>query len=212
MSVFNGQAFLAGALDSVLGQALTDLELIVVDDDSTDEGPAILARRTAQDPRLRLLTNPANLELTRSLNRGLACAHGRYLARQDVDDFSEPRHLKRQAAFLEEHPAVVLLGSDICVVDGQGHPTGEIGFRPRGDAGIRRYMLLNNAFFHSTVMLRRQALTDHGLTYDEGLAFAQDYDLWSRLLRHGQGANLPEPLVRFRRHGDQLSATAWQAQ
>ncbi len=212
MSVYNGQAFLAEALDSVLGQSLEDLEFIVVDDGSTDLSPAILADHAARDRRLRLMTNPANLGLTRSLNRGLSLAQGRYLARQDVDDASEPQRLESQVAFLEANPRVVLLGSDIRVVDGSGRPTGEIGFRPRGDLGLRRYMFLNNAFFHSTVMLRRQTLTDHALAYDENLAYAQDYDLWSRLLEHGQGANLPQPLVRFRRHGGQLSATAWQAQ
>ncbi|MFH1035927.1 MAG: glycosyltransferase [Pseudomonadota bacterium] len=212
MSVYNGQSYLAEALDSVLGQGLVDLEFIVVDDGSSDDTPAMLAAHARRDPRLKPLTNPANLGLTRSLNRGLGLARGRYLARQDVDDACLPGRLERQVAFMEAHPGVVLLGSDIRVVDQAGRPTGEIGFRPRQDAGIRRYLLLNNAFFHSTVMLRRQSLEGHGLAYDENLAYAQDYDLWSRLLEHGQGANLPEPLVRFRRHGGQLSATAWQAQ
>lgn len=212
MSVYNGQAYLPGALDSVLGQSLADLELIVIDDGSGDATWELLEARASQDSRIRAVRNPGNLGLTRSLNRGLALAQGRYLARQDVDDLSEPARLERQLAFLEAHPPVVLLGSDIRVVDQAGQPSGEIGHRPRGDAGIRRYMLLNNAFFHSTVMLRPAVLAAHGLGYDQGLAYAQDYDLWSRLLEHGQGANLPEPLVRFRRHGGQLSATAWQAQ
>lgn len=212
ISVYNGQDYLPQALDSLLGQTLTDLEIVAVDDGSTDGTWPLLQQYARRDGRLRPQQNPANLGLTRSLNRGLKEARGRYLARQDVDDLSEPQRLEAQAAFLEENPQVVLVGSDILVVDGQGRPTGEIGFRPRGDSGIRRYMLLNNAFFHSTVLLRRQALVDHGLAYDETLAYAQDFDLWSRLLEHGQGANLPLALVRFRRHGGQLSEKAWQAQ
>jgi glycosyltransferase involved in cell wall biosynthesis len=212
MSVYNGQAYLAEALDSVLGQSLGQLECILVDDGSTDFSADILAQYASRDRRLVLVKNPVNLGLTRSLNRGLALARGRYIARQDVDDASEPARLEVQAAFLEANPRVALLGSDIRVVDQAGRATGEIGFRPRDDAGIRRYLLLNNAFFHSSVMLRRQTLVDHGLAYDESLAYAQDYDLWSRLLAHGQGANLPLPLVRFRRHGGQLSETSWQAQ
>lgn len=212
LSVYNGQDYLSQALDSLLGQSLKGLELLVVDDGSTDGTWPLLQDYARRDQRLSLLRNPANLGLTPSLNRGLRECRGRYLARQDVDDLSEPNRLEAQAAFLERNPGVVLVGSDIRVVDQDGRPTGEIGFRPRSDAGIHRYMLLNNAFFHSTVMLRRQALGDHGLAYDEHLAFAQDFDLWSRLLEHGQGANLPQPLVRFRRHGGQLSETAWQAQ
>ncbi|MBI5522006.1 MAG: glycosyltransferase [Desulfarculus sp.] len=212
LSVYNGQDYLAQALDSLLGQTLTDLEILAVDDGSTDHTWPLLQDYARRDQRLRLMQNPANLGLTRSLNRGLGEARGRYLARQDVDDLSEPQRLEAQVAFLEQNPKVVILGSDIRVVDQAGRPTGEIGFRPRSDAGIRRYMLLNNAFFHSTVTLRRQALVDHGLAYDETLAYAQDFDLWSRLLEHGQGANLPQPWLRFRRHGGQLSETAWQAQ
>lgn len=212
MSVYNGQGFLPQALDSLLGQTLADLEVLAVDDGSTDGTWRLLREQADRDRRLRLMRNPANLGLTRSLNRGLGQARGRYLARQDVDDLSEPQRLAEQVAVMEQDPGLVILGSDILVVDGQGRPSGEIGFRPRSDPGIRRYMLLNNAFFHSTVMLRRQALVDHGLAYDEDLAYAQDFDLWSRLLEHGRGANLPRPLVRFRRHGGQLSERAWQAQ
>ena len=212
MSVYNGEPFVGQAVESVLGQGLDDLEFIVVDDGSSDGTWPLLEDYARRDRRLALIKNPANLGLTRSLNLALNQARGRYIARQDVDDASEPGRLKRQTAYLEQNPGVVILGSDIRVVDHQSRATGEIGHRPRSDAGIRRYLLLNNAFFHSTVMLRRQALQDHGLAYDETLAYAQDFDLWSRLLEHGQGANLPEPLVRFRRHGGQLSEKSWQAQ
>ena len=184
----------------------------MVDDGSRDGTWPLLQQYAQQDRRLVLVQNPVNLGLTRSLNRGLQKAQGRFLARQDVDDLSEPERLATQVAYMEAHPSVVILGSDIRVVDSQGHPTGEIGFRPRTDAGIRRYLLLNNAFFHSTVLVRRQTLGEHGLTYDQSLPYAQDFDLWSRLLQFGQGANLPLALVRFRRHGGQLSETSWPAQ
>ncbi len=212
MSIHNGQAFLDQAARSILDQDLAELELIAVDDGSTDRTWRMLEALADRDRRVAPLRNPANLGLTASLNRGLALARGQYLARQDVDDLSLPGRLSRQAAFLDSHPGVVLLGADIEVVDERGRPSGEIGRRPRSDAAIRRYQLVNNAFFHSTVMLRRAALADHGLAYDESLAYAQDFDLWSRLLEHGQGANLAAPLVRFRRHAGQLSEVAWAAQ
>lgn len=206
MSVHNGRAFLPAALDCILGQTLTDLEFIVIDDGSTDDTWELIQARAAGDPRLRPVRNPANLGLTRSLNRGLALARGRYLARQDVDDESRPERLAQQAAFLEAHPAVVLLGTWAERMDGAGRAIPGLGREPATDRAIRRKMLLANAFFHTSVMLRRQVLTDHGLAYDPGLPFAQDYDLWSRLLAHGQGANLPQPLVCFRTHPGQISA------
>ena len=206
MSVHNGRAFLPAALDCILGQTLTDLEFIVIDDGSSDDSWELIQARAARDSRLRPLRNPANLGLTRSLNRGLELARGRYLARQDVDDESLPARLAEQAAFLEAHPEVVLLGTWAARMDGAGRAIAGLGREPVTDRAIRRKMLLANAFFHTSVMLRRQVLTNHGLAYDPGLPFAQDYDLWSRLLAHGQGANLPQPLVRFRTHPGQISA------
>ncbi|MCA1905285.1 MAG: glycosyltransferase [Desulfarculus sp.] len=206
MSVHNGRDFLPAALDCILGQTLTDLEFIVIDDGSRDDTWELIQARAATDSRLRPARNPANLGLTRSLNRGLELARGRYLARQDVDDQSLPQRLAQQAAFLEAHPGVVLLGTWAERVDGAGRTIPGLGREPATDRAIRRKMLLANAFFHTSVMLRREILTNHGLAYDPELPFAQDYDLWSRLLLHGQGANLTQPLVRFRTHPGQISS------
>lgn len=206
MSVHNGRAFLPAALDAILHQTLTDLEFIVIDDGSSDDTWELIRARAAADARLRPVRNPGNLGLTRSLNRGLELARGRYLARQDVDDESLRNRLAEQVAFLEAHPEVVLLGTWAARMDGAGRAIAGLGREPATDRAIRRKMLLANAFFHTSVLLRREALVQHGLAYDPGLPCAQDYDLWSRLLAHGQGANLPQPLVRFRTHPGQISA------
>ncbi|MFZ5585807.1 MAG: glycosyltransferase family 2 protein [Thermodesulfobacteriota bacterium] len=205
MSVYNGQAWLESGLECILHQSLTDLEFIVIDDGSNDATWELLTRRAASDPRLKPVRNEANLGLTRSLNRGLALAQGRYLARQDVDDVSLPDRLRSQAEFLEAQPEVVLLGSWATRIDAAGRVLPGLGWQPAADRIIRHKMLISNAFFHASVMLRRQALIEHGLAYDPGLPFAQDYDLWSRLLPLGQAANLPRPLIQFRTHPGQIS-------
>jgi glycosyltransferase involved in cell wall biosynthesis len=108
LSVFDGEAHLQAAIDSVLAQTFTDFELIIVDDGSGDRSVPILATAAAADPRIVVLTNPVNRGLTPSLNRGLAAARGALIARQDADDLSAPERLSRQVAFFEAHPRVGL--------------------------------------------------------------------------------------------------------
>jgi glycosyltransferase involved in cell wall biosynthesis len=212
MAVHDGGPLLARAVESVLAQSLAELELIVVDDGSTDGSDQVLARYAREDPRLVVLTNPRRLGLAASLNRALERARGRYLARMDADDFSLPHRLAEQAAFLDANPRVVIVGSAVLPVDTEGRVLGRARVQPASDAAIRNKMLLHNAFHHPSVMLRRELLVRAGLAFDPGLAYAQDYELWSRLLAHGRGANLPQTLVRMTIHPGQGSQAAWEAQ
>ena len=212
MSVLNGRAYLEQALDCILGQTFADLEFIVVDDGSTDDTWERLSARAERDRRLRLIRNPANLGLTRSLNLGLAQAQGELIARQDVDDLSLPERLASQVAFLKTRPEVALLGTAAHRIDREGRALPGVGRHPCGDRAIRLKMLMQNAFFHASAMARRAILREHGLAYDPAMTYAQDYDLWSRVMEHGLAANLYEPLIKFRVHGGQLSTTAGEAQ
>jgi hypothetical protein len=212
LSVFNGQGYLPQALDCILGQTLTDLEFLVIDDGSADASWDILSARAERDQRLALIKNEANIGLTRSLNLGLERAQGELIARQDVDDLSLPTRLEKQAAFMDAHPEVALLGTAALRIDGAGDPLPTIGRHPCGDQAIRLKMLMQNAFFHASAMVRRAVLVDHGLAYDPAMTYSQDYDLWSRVMQHGQAANLHEPLIKFRVHVGQLSTTAGAAQ
>ncbi len=204
MSVRNGERHLAEAVESILGQSFGDLELIVVDDGSSDGTPSLLARYG--DPRLRRLRNEKPLGLTRSLGRALGAARGAFVARQDADDRSLPERLRRQVEFLDAHPGVGLLGTAYHVIDGAGARR-EVQRHPPDDCRIRWQMLFHNAFCHTSVMLRRKMLGEHRLGYDETLPFSQDYDLWARVLEVSAGANLEAPLVELRLHGASVSAT-----
>ncbi len=212
MAVHNGRPFLAQALESILAQDLPDLEFIVVDDGSSDGSGRIIQHYAGRDRRVIPLRNPGRRGLPASLNRALARARGRFLARQDADDISLAGRLRAQRDFLLDHPEVVLLGTAVIPVDRAGRVLGPVRAQPAGDLAIRWKMLLSNAFFHPTVMLRRRALERAGGGYDPSLSYAQDYELWSRLLRVGRGANLARPLVRLRLHAGQGSRTAWETQ
>ena len=209
MPVFNGAPFVATAVDSVLHQTFGDLELIVVDDGSTDETPAILDR--FEDARLVRLRNRENRGLSRSLDRGLERATGEYLARMDADDIAGPDRLAKQVAFLDSHPDVGILGSACTKIDEEGNEIGTSD-APLTDVEIRWRSLTGNPFHHPSVVVRSAVLDRHGLRYDESFLTSQDYELWTRVLAATKGANLPEALVSHRIHDKATSVRAREQQ
>jgi len=190
MPVHDGAPWVRDAVASILAQTLEDLELIVVDDGSTDATPGILAE--VRDSRLRVERRPPS-GLTRTLNVALGLARSALLARLDADDLALPERLERQRAFLAAHAEVGLLGTGAREVDEAGRTVREIR-PPADDRAIRRALIRRNPFVHSSVMMRRNVLERVG-GYDEALPVAQDYDLWMRMSQHTRLANLPEPLV-----------------
>lgn len=204
MSVFNGRPFLGEAVQSILQQSFIDFELILIDDGSDDGSSEDLAAFAQGDGRVRLVNNPENLGLTRSLNKGVGLASGELIARQDADDISLPHRLRRQVEAMDAEPGLAFLGSGIIEMDAEGRQ-GVVSLQPSHEAVIKRKMLFENAFFHPTVMWRRQAFKEAGLYYDESLRYAQDYKLFSRALWQCGGGNLSEPLLKFRAHGGQIS-------
>jgi len=190
VSVHNEEAFVGEAIRSVLAQTLADLELLVVDDGSTDGTPAILA--AVQDPRLTIVRH-ARRGLTPSLNRALGLARAPLAARLDADDVALPERLARQRAFLDAHPEVGVLGTAAREVDAAGREVGRMD-PPTEDRAIRRALIRGNPFVHSSVMVRTALLRAAG-GYDERVPVAQDYELWMRLGRVTRLANLPDVLV-----------------
>jgi GT2 family glycosyltransferase len=195
MAVYNGEKYLRRAVESILHQTFTDFEFIIVDDGSTDTTPVILD--AYHDPRIVRLRNEKNIGQTRSLNRGLALAGGRYVARMDADDVAYPDRLASQVAFLDTHPEIVLLGSSYDVVDSVGSLI-ERRVAKVGNEALQCTLVRRNCFGHGTTMMRRDALVRVG-GYYERLWSVQDYDLWLRLAEQGDIANLEAPLYAWRK-------------
>jgi glycosyltransferase involved in cell wall biosynthesis len=200
--VRDGEQFLAEALDSVLAQTLSDLEVVVVDDGSTDGTPAILAEVARRDPRLRVLRQEPG-GLTVALNAGCSLATAPLIARMDGDDVMLPDRLARQAAYLVEHPEVAVLGGGIVLVDEAGT---EID-REAGRSDLR--LLERNELTHATVVVRADAFrTLGGYRFDQ----AEDYDLWLRFEERYGVTALPDPVIRYRLHPGQFSVTKLERQ
>ena len=201
MSVHDGAPWVREAVQSLLAQTLSDLEVVVIDDGSADATPEILA--AVHDPRL-VIERRKHAGLTRSLNRALQLARAPLVARLDADDVAVPERLARQRAFLDTHLDVGLLGTGAREVDVTGRELAVVQ-PPGDDAMIRRALIRANPFVHSSVMMRR-AIVDLAGGYDESLPVAQDYDLWMRMSRLTRLANLPEPLVIRRLAPGRVSA------
>jgi glycosyltransferase involved in cell wall biosynthesis len=193
MPVFNGEAHLAGAIDSILGQTFRDFELLVIDDGSTDRSAAIAAG--FGDSRVRVERNTSNLGLVRTLNRGLDMARGEYVARMDADDLSLPERLRGQVAFLDAHPDFGLCGT---WVETFGEREGAVWSYPTDAEVIRCSLLFRSVLAHPTVMLRRRMFEAAGLRYDEHYPHAEDFQLWQRASARFPLANIGEVLVRYR--------------
>jgi len=212
MSVRNGLPHIEDAISSVLGQTQISLELIVVDDGSDDGTSTLLGNLASSDERLRVLHNEISLGLTRSLNRALSVATGRYVARIDHDDLWLERKLAQQVAYLDLHPEVGLLGTAYREADIRGRWKRD-PLLPlcRTDTEIRDALYRFNPFFHSSILIRRELLVALG-GYHEGYRYAQDYELWTRVLSRTQAATLPDVLCLRRVGDDNISYRRERAQ
>lgn len=197
MAVRNGERFVRSALDSVLRQSFDDLELIVVDDASTDGTRQIV--ESSADSRLRMVCNRERRGQTASLNIGLAMARGEFVARMDQDDVCHPARLMVQVDYLERHPDVALLGTGARVIDSSG----QVFSVERTAAlhwAIRWHLLCGNQFMHPTVMWRRDKVARLVGGYDEAFGYASDYEFFARVAHQCLTHNLSQSLLDYRRH------------
>ncbi len=200
MPVYNGEAYLREAVASILGQSFTDFELLVINDGSCDRSVDVLT--SFDDHRIRLVHNTQNLGLIASLNRGFELSQGEYIARMDCDDISLPERLEKQVAFLDAHPNAGVCGTWFRKF-GQGvHKV--VRWESAPDS-VRSAMLFSCSLAHPTIMLRRCVFDSYGLRYDPEYLHAEDYDLWVRALKYMDMANLPEVLLDYRVHPDQVT-------
>lgn len=199
LPVFNGARFLDEAVRSILRQEQVDLELIVIDDASTDATPQLIDRWRREDSRVVALTLPVNVGASAALNAGLDHARGIYIARQDSDDISEPGRLAAQSAYLDREHDVVLVGAKYVRIDARGR-----GISSASDAespAVLSYLLnFENALgVPGQGMFRADVARQIG-GFSREFRYAQGYELWARLARHGRVAVFPEVLLRYREH------------
>jgi len=206
MSVYNGERFLAGAIESVLDQTFADFEFLILDDGSHDATRAVALHYAARDPRIRVIARE-NRGLVASLNELVAAARAPLIARMDADDVCLPERFARQFAYMTAYPATGVLGcwtEDIdendaaYPLDVVDHPVDHRGFLFAIEAGLP-------LLCHPAVMFRRD-LVRAVRGYHRAFRHSEDLDLWLRLASVTQVANLPERLLRYRHYNQQVSS------
>jgi len=202
MSVFNGEKYLRQSIESILNQTYKNFEFIVVNDGSFDKTGEILKEYKAKDSRIKIITNEANIGLTKSLNKALALAQGEYIARQDADDVSLSQRLEKQIGFLEKNPEIKILGTFALLINHNGKVLGK-GIKPVSHLNIQKSLIRANPFIHSSVIIERETLNRFG-GYNERFKTNQDYELWFRILKYNKGKNLPLFLIKKRYWSDTI--------
>lgn len=202
MAVYNAGDDLRRSVPSILGQSLADFEFIIINDGSKDGCTAeILAEYAAADARVRVVTQE-NTGLTVALNRGVALARGKYIARQDADDVSYSGRFARQVEMLEADVDLLLVGSNADDVLPDGHKA-QWGWH--APDVLQRVVYMKTPFPHSTVMMRADACRRLG-GYDESFKTAQDMELWMRFARAGKIGMAQEPLIERAITNNSISA------
>jgi glycosyltransferase involved in cell wall biosynthesis len=154
MSIYNGEKYLRGALESILNQTLRDFEFIIINDGSEDGTRAILD--SCHDTRIRVI-HQENIGLTESLNKGLEIARGIYIARMDADDISHINRLEKEAAFLDANKDVGLVGTFGIRIDENGKEGHLLSF-PTTDEKLRKSLERDCPFLHGSVMYRKECI------------------------------------------------------
>jgi len=210
MSVYNGEDYLAEAIESVCGQTFENWELIIINDCSKDSTPAILEQFANRDSRIKVHTNEENLRLPRSLNKALSLARGKYVARMDADDICINTRLQTQYDFMESHPGVSLSSCRFLTLKNGGLSSGGCGLR-NDDQSIKALLLVTNPILHPGIIARSEDIKK--LKYDTTLTCTEDLELWTRMVMSGMKLEiLPEYLMVYRLHDKQITETTRERQ
>ena len=207
MSVYNGEPYLAEAIDSVLAQSFADFEFLILDDGSTDGSCETIQRYADRDPRVRPIIRE-NRGLIASLNQLLAEARAPLIARMDADDICRPQRFERQIAFLAQHPDHGVVGSWSEDIDARSRSIQGEAFGADQPTTYDAFLAAIDAYApllcHPAVMYRTEVVRAVG-GYHAAFRHCEDLDLWLRLATRTRICSIPERLLRYRRSDGQIS-------
>lgn len=203
MTVYNGGHYIASTIESVLNQSYRDFEFLIVDDCSTDDSMKVVS--FYKDERIVVHHNEKNLGQTKSLNKGLKAARGKYVARIDADDMAFPFWLEKLVFFIEGNPGYVVVSTNAVIIDGANRIKKILASASYPDVILKS--LTASPINHIGCMMRRDVILENG-GYDESFHIAADYELWSKLIRKGYKlTSLNTPLVAWRVHEQSMSVS-----
>lgn len=207
MPVYNAGKFLGPAIDSIVAQTYKRIELIIVDDASTDDSWKTVQAYKKRYPKLIRayhIAKQTNSAGNGATNFGLTKARGEFVARMDSDDISYPTRIEKQVTYMLANPGTILVGAQATVIDKNGRTIGVKNMPTTHEAIYKQFGVLH-PIIHPSVMIRRSLLPNPDRIYAMKWDVNDDYYTFFKLLGHGQFANLPEYLLKYRIHGNNLS-------
>jgi len=199
MPVYNAGDFLRSAIESILNQTYKNLELIIVNDASTDNTSKIVSDYKKKDKRIISIKNEERLGVSRSASEGILKSKGNYIARMDADDISLPDRLEKQVSFLQKNPKVVAIGGQCELIDSYGARIGEKIF-PTSFAKIKTMIFRNVPLQQPALMVNRKLLPSDFVWYDENYSSAEELELLFKLFKFGTVRNLDSYVLKYRIH------------
>lgn len=205
MPVHNGEKYLSTSIKSILSQSFKNYEFIVIDDGSIDNSLKIIESYKQKDKRIIVIRNTSNIGTTKSLNKGLLIAQGKYIVRMDSDDWSYPERLKKQYEFMEKHLDVGVSGGTIEVCDKNLNKL-NVREYPLTDKAIRKIIFSYSPFAHSATIWKAELMKMVG-GYNSNIPLSQDCELYFKIGQYAKFANLNTKLIKLRMHKNSSSAS-----
>ncbi len=195
LTVYNGEAFLAETIKSILDQTYKDFKFLILDNASTDSSREVV--KSFDDPRIQLIALPENIGQVAALNKGMDAIDTPLTARIDADDVCLPRRFQRQVEYMDSHPETGVCGTYAVAFEGNKESRWQW---PCDSEEIKVQLLFECCIGHPTVVMRTDMFNKYELRYDDTLGHSEDWDLWQRASKHFKTANIPEYLLRYRLH------------
>ncbi len=210
ITAYNEERYIAEALKSLLCQSYARMEIIVVDDCSTDSTVSIITAMSKEDPRIRLIRMKKNVGQSAASNIGIDAVKGEYIARLDADDIALPDRIRTQVDFLMKHPDVVMVGGQCQLIDADGN---ELAYQcfPLTHAKIYGALFSMNPVLHPTIMMNRTLLPHGKIYYQTRHELANDLALVFESAQYGKLANVHDVVVRYRQQADSMSLSKTKA-
>ncbi len=206
LPIFNTQEYLLTCLNSIASQTLKSIELIAIDDCSTDSSWTILKQFAKNKPWVKISQNSTSLGVSSTFNIGIKKATGQFLARMDADDIMHQDRLKLQLQYLKQHPKTVIVGGQCQIIDSKGKITGKKTF-PLEDKKIKDMLFRTVPMQQPTIMINRSLLPKNFIFGNKKYSPAEDYGLFFAATPYGEFANLPQTTHYYREHTTNISLT-----
>lgn len=203
MPVYNNSLFICEAIESVLNQTVTDFELIIIDDFSTDDTVAMID--TYHDKRIKLVKHICNHGAALSINEGINLSSGKYIARMDGDDRNCSNRFEKQLEYLKNHPDISICGSHMNLIDESGNYL-RMQNKKNGNDAIKIGLFFGEtSLAHPSIFIQKEKLNQNCLRYDSAFRYAEDYEFYCRASQSVCLDNLDEPLIEYRLHNNSVS-------